>query len=516
MTTINEDLSNVNPLDDIESQSHEDILNNIPENNENRASQLRQARAYVNATTKHQAKKKGKKQHSGDFPPESLYAQTIADDENYAVAERDENVTLYKWQGNFWKKLSRHEGVKAAYNWLKVYAADSAGAKLAAEAFRTALLDAKPLPLVNTETVIPLKNCWIAVANDGTLSVTQPMRHVGITYQINAELDASQEIYQPKPLPQDSLFAKFLNTSLPERETQELVQEYCGATLLNDTRFQIAIVFLGKGKNGKSVLVNIMAALHNKVAAIRLDRMENFGLVGLVDASLAISAETPKRNIDEQVLKACITSDYVTVEGKGSNQFTYRPTAKFIINANSFPKLTDETDGIWRRLMIVEWKKQFQPDQQIKNLDALIVEKELALVVDWCLEGLQRLLKRGKFEMPGAVMAATKREQEISNTVEQFKDAYFLELDEEYKLLKEDCYQTYLDYCDVQNYSPMGNVEFWKRVRMIFPTVDEKKVTVQSEGGIGHTTRKKFMNLKFAGDMYVAGKLFSGKEVDEE
>jgi putative DNA primase/helicase len=165
---------------------------------------------------------------------------------------------------------------------------------------------------------------------------------------------------------------------------------------------------------------------------------------------------------------------------------------------------------------LLSGKKQFQPDQQIKNLDALIVEKELALVVDWCLEGLQRLLKRGKFEMPGAVMAATKREQEISNTVEQFKDAYFLELDEEYKMLKEDCYQTYLDYCDVQNYTPMGNVEFWKRVRMIFPTVDEKKVTVQSEGGIGHTTRKKFMNLKFAGDMYVAGKLFEGKEVDEE
>lgn len=155
MTTINEDLSNVNPLDDIESQSHEDILNNIPENNENRASQLRQARAYVNATTKHQAKKKGKKQHSGDFPPESLYAQTIADDENYAVAERDENVTLYKWQGNFWKKLSRHEGVKAAYNWLKVYAADSAGAKLAAEAFRTALLDAKPLPLLTQRPLSP-------------------------------------------------------------------------------------------------------------------------------------------------------------------------------------------------------------------------------------------------------------------------------------------------------------------------------------------------------------------------
>ncbi|SAL47516.1 hypothetical protein AWB71_02577 [Caballeronia peredens] len=520
MTTINKHLNNVNITNAIEACTELDDGGGSKTNeceltaDEKKDIFLQQAKQFVSTVTGH---KNNKRSRNADFPPESLYAQDIADDDNYAIAERDENVSLYHWEGNYWKKLTRHDGVKAAYKWLKTHAPEAAGAKLAAEAYRTALLDAKLLPAVNsTTTVIPLRNCWIAVEDDGTLKVRTPQRSEGITYEIKATVDASQELYQPKPLPADSMFSKFLHSSLPDDDVRSLVQEYCGCTLLNDTRFQTAIVWLGKGKNGKSVLLNIISALHSKVAAIRLDNMEGFGLVGLVDASLAVSAETPKRNINEQILKACITSDYVTIEGKGSNEFTYRPSAKFIISANSFPKLNDESDGIWRRLMIVEWKKQFTEEDAIKNLDSLIVEKELALVVDWCLEGLQRLLKRGGFQPPTTVTAATKREQEISNTVEQFKDAYFLDIDEEYKLLKEDCYQTYLDYCKVQNYTPLGNIEFWKRVRILFPALDEKKVTVQSEGGVGHTIRKKFINLKFNGDMFVADKLFSGMEVDGE
>lgn len=454
------------------------------------------------AAKKAAAKKQPAKKSEGSavptafVPAESVYAKVISNHPDFAISERDENVSMYHWEGNYWKELTKHEAVKHAFQWLKQKAKEVASARMAREAHSTALLDGKPLPEQTKETIIPLENCWIKVGDTGELAVIKPAREMGITYKIKAKLNTKGTVYKPKTLPASSRFHKFLETSLPKQDVRDFVQEYCAYTLLPDTRFQIASMWLGKGMNGKSILLNIISALHNKVAAIRLDSLDDFGIYPLLNASLAVSAETPKKGINEQILKACITSDSISMEGKNKNEFRYQPTAKWIMNANSFPKITDESDGVWRRLMIVEWDVQVSKENQVKNLDNLIIEQELHLVVDWCLEGLQRLLKRGDFLIPESVIRAGKREQEVSNTVAQFTDAHFVEEDTQCGLTKDYILQTYIDYCKVQNYMPLGNVEFWKRIRLQFPKLIEKKKNIVNDDK-KTAVRKNFVNLRF-------------------
>lgn len=493
-------------------KEEEKIVNtSIDKNIDNGFLSMNQVKHFINMMNADRRTKR--KRNTTDFPAEALYANHIAGNPLYAVADRESTVSLYKWKSTYWRELTKHEAIKDAYYWLTDNAPEVATNRTAVEAYKTALLDAMPLPGTYGTTLIPLEDCWVLVSDDGTLTVALPDSNVGVTYKINASLKAPLGAYTPKPIKKDSLFRAYLDSSIPDKEVQCLLQEYAGYTLLNDTRFQVALCNLGMGKNGKSIFMAIIIALHAKIAAIRLDKMENFGLAPLVNASLAVCAETPKHGINEQILKACISSDPVSIELKGVNEFTYRPTAKFIINMNSFPKIHDESDGIWRRLMIVEWKVQFDPEKQIKNLDTLIIENELDQVVNWCLEGLQRLLKRGGFKIPSVVSESTTREREISNTVEQYCDAYFvIEDTAACSMLKEDFYSVYLTFCKSQNYLPLGNVEFWKRIRQSYPRLKEEKKTILSEDGATHTVRKKFINLKFNGDGEVAADMFEKTE----
>ncbi|MFL9940388.1 DNA primase family protein [Paraburkholderia graminis] len=422
---------------------------------------------------------------------ELKYAQSIADDPDWAVAQRDENVSFYRWQGNYWKPQTKHEAQKHAFTWLETHEPGLVSAKLATQCSQSAQFKAAVLPGQPAADIVPLQDCWIVVNANGTLSVRKPDRSVGVTYQILASLNASGTTYTPAPVPGGTFFHSFLLTSLPNREVRNLVQEYCGYTLLNDTRFQVAQVWQGQGSNGKSVLLKIMQKIHQKSAAIRLDNMEKFGLQSLVDASLAVAAETPKRGINEQVLKACITSDPVVIEAKQRNEFTYHSTAKWIIACNRFPHINDETDGVWRRLQIIDWNVQFDKRNRIERLDELIIERELHHVVNWCLEGLQRLLRRGSFDEPQSVLANTMREKESSNTVLAFSEDYSVGYSEGGKTLAKDAiYEKYLSYCEECGHTPCGNVEFWSRMRAGFPHLKETK---KREGG----RQKRHVNLAF-------------------
>ncbi|OQS45192.1 hypothetical protein B0T49_21800 [Chromobacterium violaceum] len=422
---------------------------------------------------------------------ELRYGRAVENDTTLAVAQRDENTFLYQWTGCYWQVLTKYEGQKHAFEWLERHAQGKATSHLASQCYQTALLKGAALPSKPRQAVVPLKDCWVVVGEDGGLTVQAPDRSYGVTYQIEAELKAKVGTYEPAPLPTDSYFNRFLTTSLPDPEVRELVQQYCGYTLMNDTRFQKALVNCGFGSNGKSILLKVMQKLHKKTAAIRLDNMEKFGLASIADASLAVSSETPKRGINEQVLKACISSDPVVVELKGRNEFTVCPTAKWIICCNRFPHITDESDGVWRRLLIVNWTVQFDESNKIDRLEEIIIEKELHLVVNWCLAGLQRLLKQGDFIVPAAVRVNTENQKEGSNTVLAYTQDHFVGFGQPGQTMsKEKIFEKYLSYCEEQGHTPCGNAEFWSRIRAIFPGLVESKKRLN---GI----QKRHVNLAF-------------------
>lgn len=428
---------------------------------------------------------------------ELRYARSLQETGKFRSKPEGRYPGLYEWNESNWDRVEELDALGWAWNWLKKHAPSKAKDSHVNSLHRSSLYELERLPNRPSELIIPLKNLWLTVTKDHQLKIQTPDPQKGVTFHIKAALkaDGHEGYYHPKPLPKESWFNKFLNTSLPKEDVQQLVQEYIGYTLTNDVRFQKAQVWVGNGCNGKSVLLKIVSALHARVGAICLDRLTGFGVTPIVDSSLLISAETPKRGINEQEMKKIITGDSVTVEYKNRDLFTYNPTAKMLIACNRFPQISDETDGVWRRLQIINWDVTVDQSQQITNLDNLIINEELDLVVDWCLEGLLRLLRRGRFEEPASVVARKAAERQSSNSVLAFIGDCGIRVSANGETqTKESLYNKYGEFCERNGLVTYGPPEFWKRVHHNFP-----KMTEQKKGSNGR--RYRVVNLCFGSDL---------------
>jgi putative DNA primase/helicase len=413
-----------------------------------------------------------------DQSTELNYVKYIKSNPNLRIAENGEFTIAYEWKGSHWGKMTDAQFQRKAWDWLKMNEPKRATATMARSLHASSLLELPILPKAPECTVIPLQDKWLVVEEDGQFRVMEPNRDWGVTYEINAHSHMGQNFgnYEPKDLAEDSWFSRFLKVSLPNLEERALVQEYCGYTLLNDVRFQVAQVWVGNGRNGKSVLLKIMEKLHSKVGSISLDNLSGFGLTPIMDASLVISSETPKRGIDEQALKQIISGDPVTVEFKFKDAFTYSPTAKLLIACNRFPHMTDDSNGIWRRLQIINWGVNLTDEQEVPNIDKKIIDGEIKLVLDWCLQGLSRLLRRGAFNLPQSTQIRKEDEKMNSNNILAFIDDYGLDVSSVgASTYKHRIYEKYEEYCQSNGLSAFRGNEFWKRMTQKFPTMQAKR-----------------------------------------
>lgn len=327
--------------------------------------------------------------------------------------------------------------------------------------------------------VVPAGGQWFVMDDEFDWCVEQPDRTVGITHGIKLNAQPFPGYYTPAPVPADSLFGRYLNMSLPDIKVRELVQEYIGYTLCN-MNLQCAQLWIGSGSNGKSVMLNIARALHEKAVAMRLDKLDGFDLTSIVGASLAVCDETPKAKINQQALKTLISMGLIDINPKHKAAFSYKPIAKWIICGNHMPAIEDHSDGWWRRFHVVEWNVQVKGKDIIHDLDGKIIRNELHIVLDWALAGLSRLVERGDFEIPETVEQAKQDAKNDANAVADWIWATGVVLDAHAKSVKETLYDSYREHCDRIGFPPCNSSQFFKRLRGLFPGMTDTRILVGS------------------------------------
>lgn len=86
--------------------------------------------------------------------------------------------------------------------------------------------------------------------------------------------------------------------------------------------------------------------------------------------------------------------DTVTAERKGQPTYEFTVRQKFIFATNQFPRVPDADDAFWNRCLFVEFPDTVSnPDETL--LDDLRDERQV--ILSWMLDGLRRLLERGRF-----------------------------------------------------------------------------------------------------------------------
>lgn len=381
-----------------------------------------------------------------------IFAEYLEKSGDHAAADR----VLYRWVGTHWMRIDDDDALKAAIQCIAATDYDNASAANANSAFQTATLWLPHLKDAASAPIIPLRNGYLHL--DGGPILRAHDKELGLRHVLACD-------YAPAA-PKPEAFDKLLQTILPDDAVRSRVQEYVGYTLLPDARFQLAQIWIGSGANGKGTLASIVQALHGRYAAASPSQLEKSYPAQLIGASLIYCDEAPPQDWCEQIIKSMIAGEPIFIDRKYLPGITARITGKWIICANHIPAVKDQSTGFWRRFDIVPFSVEVPAKERAPLLADHIIKHELNGVLNWALEGLHRLLARGRFDAapPPAMIAAAQSARMETNSVHAWVNDASIELTTTIDTSKSEVYTVYSIWCRANGMVPVASPKFWKRL----------------------------------------------------
>lgn len=194
---------------------------------------------------------------------------------------------------------------------------------------------------------------------------------------------------------------QFLEETL-DPESAAVLQEFFGVSLTYDRDFQGFAILYGEGGNGKGVVCDLLKEINTGAfCGVSFARMgARFSQYDLTTHRVNIHPDTNSRvnwtliPEVEEILKATVCGEYVTVEKKGVDPETRQLTAlPFFAMNPPFPAFMDRSAGIKRRLRVIHFQKTFvETESENKDLKKELVE-ELSGILNWSLAGYRRLIQ---------------------------------------------------------------------------------------------------------------------------
>lgn len=298
-----------------------------------------------------------------------------------------------------------------------------------------------------------------------------------VTYALPIEYHGEQ------PCPR---WAALLEHAMPDPALRDTFQEFAGYLLVPDTSHAKAALLFGPAHTGKSVLLTVVRALLGtaNTSSLGLDAFDvaNRFALAATDGKLAnICAEL--RSLYgpvEEKLKAFISGDVVQIEEKYRAPRLMRPTARLLFATNTLPGFTDQSAGIWRRLLLFPMRVPVRPE--VRDLSMLRAEfwaEELPGILHWALMGLVRLQAQGEFTESPAHREALEFLREESDPARVFFRAHFEEHEGAF-ISTRVMYSDYSTWCGREGYRPLARSTFGRGIPHAFPGA---RATRRNHGG---------------------------------
>jgi putative DNA primase/helicase len=243
-------------------------------------------------------------------------------------------------------------------------------------------------------------------------------------------------------------------------------QEFAGYCLTVDTSHEIALWLHGRHGGGRStILEGLRAMLGARAGLLSLSDIErsSFALTNLPGKTLVTAMEQPGGFLrGGGVLNSIISGEPIQVDLKFRDPVEITPRAKIAWAMNELPRVGSPDDGLFRRVKILSIPEipEEHRDPRIKEE----VKASGAAILNWALEGLEELRKRGHFKIPDKVRTATEEFREDNDIVAAF-------LAEEC-LIGKDCsvratslYKAYKWWCDRHGHMPLNDTNLGRDLR---------------------------------------------------
>lgn len=290
-------------------------------------------------------------------------------------------------------------------------------------------------------------------------------------YYSTVQLNAS---YNPKA--QCPRFKQYLKEVL-DADQIPLIQEMLGYFLVPITRAQKCFVIVGEGGAGKSQLLLVLNQVllgSENVSNVSWQALnERFKTAELFGKLANIFADLPTKNIDDNgIFKALVGEDYLTVEKKNKNPFSFQSKARLLFSCNTIPRnLGDKSEGFYRRLILIRFDHAVPEDIKDPNLLEKL-RNEADGIFLFALEGLRRLIGNNyKFSITERNIRELDQYREESDNVLSFVGEC-CELGEGFDYGSTELYNAYKGFCDDSGVKPYSQKNFVKQLMANFPGLE--------------------------------------------
>ena len=306
---------------------------------------------------------------------------------------------------------------------------------------------------------------------NGTLEVTQNKIELRkhnkddfLKYVLNFNFDSTATA---------PIFKQYLDDVLGI-DTQIVLQEFAGYIFVNHLKLEKSLILYGSGANGKSVFFEVIKALlgNSNISMMSLGDLtdKSSGEANralLKDKLVNYGSEIRGQNIDIDIFKRLVSGEPVQARLKYGNPFMLESNTKLIFNANELPNLNEHNEAIFRRFIIIPFEKTISKEKRDSELHSKIINNELSGVLNWILEGLERLLKNKDFSDSKKTNEAIEDYKKESDNVALFIEEHNYQITdiEEYFISIADLYDEYKTTTKENGKHPLGKNKFSTRLK---------------------------------------------------
>lgn len=277
-------------------------------------------------------------------------------------------------------------------------------------------------------------------------------------------------------------------------KSAEILQFIPGYALMHDCRYEKIFVLTGEGGNGKSRYLEVLENLFGKPNVSHLsprDLLKDFKLIKLKDSIINIAKEIRSDVREtEELMKSISSGEAQMACYKHRDYVDFQPRSKQIVALNGQLCSGDTSDGLARRLIIIDFKVSFveNPDPNdpyqrqinVNILDDLMGEVRSGGVFNWAYEGYKLLQTVGYFTETADQTELIQDFRRSSNPILVYWEDNHYDLGD--SISNTEVYRNYQQWCVDNGEKPVTSSVFHREFKKVSKHEYESYRTARERG----------------------------------
>ena len=236
----------------------------------------------------------------------------------------------------------------------------------------------------------------------------------------------------------------------------EWFQCFIGYVITGESCLRLFAVLYGKGRNGKSTLVETLSRVlggdyakgipTQSLYAKKEESATSPEIVRLVGTRFAYASEGKEgAKLSTHTVKRFTGDEKITARDLFEKPIDFQPEFTVLFSTNHKPTIDDTTASIWDRTRLIPFNRRFE-DQEVDPSLRKTLLSEAPGILNWAVQGAIKFYQRG-MNLPdcSAIKDATEHYRSDSDNVQKFLDT-MCELGEGYKTQVKTLHLAYVEW----------------------------------------------------------------------